>query len=171
MGEEHIITVMDHALQQQSSNPAPLLLTLNTLRANWNERNLCQFKNKQAFRGIQPILNETEAEIQATDLGDRLSDDRLKHLQKAQQTLQYWKDETHRWHRGETIRRPQPHFVFTPRQQTHRGTPEEGEEEGPDRGKPRLTKNRGDGCMTHSDNSSTNEGRSSLSGTNWSTDT
>ncbi|KAL3675823.1 hypothetical protein R1sor_025771 [Riccia sorocarpa] len=63
-GGEPLLPLIDRALRMHRHNPAPLILMLATLRANWAERNDAQFNQKINFRGVQPIFRETDNDIE-----------------------------------------------------------------------------------------------------------
>ncbi|KAL3695212.1 hypothetical protein R1sor_009288 [Riccia sorocarpa] len=96
-GAETFLSVVDRALLLHKDNQAPLLLLLTTLRTKWTERNLCQFEGKLNFRGVNPVLNEINEEIQASRLTTEVSPRRQDQMRRATQTVEYWKTETIRW--------------------------------------------------------------------------
>ncbi|KAL3684995.1 hypothetical protein R1sor_003017 [Riccia sorocarpa] len=111
-GGEHCIDLIDRALRQHRLNQAPLLLILTTLRTNWAERNEAQFKQRIAFRGVQPVLNETRIEIEALNTIRNLSQARTNANERAKQTMEYLKEETKRWLAGAQMRNAQPAFIL-----------------------------------------------------------
>ncbi|KAL3700546.1 hypothetical protein R1sor_018568 [Riccia sorocarpa] len=101
---EPFMTVIDKALAAHSSNQAPILLILATLRVNWAERNLMQFQGQVTYRGIRVLLNEVEVEITALQEERRLSDDQKQRLDLTSRTTRCWRLETTRWLNGATAR-------------------------------------------------------------------
>ncbi|KAL3696981.1 hypothetical protein R1sor_011057 [Riccia sorocarpa] len=93
-GCESLITVIDFALQNHRANPACITLLLNALRTNWIERNESQFRERQAYRGVNTVLHETNIEIMALMDDSRLSTQRDRSLKRAHKMLEYWRTET-----------------------------------------------------------------------------
>ncbi|KAL3676486.1 hypothetical protein R1sor_026434 [Riccia sorocarpa] len=112
-GAEHLIKLVDTALRQHKKNQAPILLTLALIRTNWAERNSAQFKQKLAFRGIGPVLDEVINEVNALTSPRHESDTRKAMMQRTQQTIVYWQQETTRWIHGAEKRNPQPAFCIS----------------------------------------------------------
>ncbi|KAL3698822.1 hypothetical protein R1sor_012898 [Riccia sorocarpa] len=114
VGAEDFITVLDNALDRHKTNHAATLLLLTILRENWNERNVAQFMGKSKTQPETRIINQANEEIQATMAGRNLTRGTNEAAQRAEQTLQYWRNETTRWNAGHTTRTRQPPFQITP---------------------------------------------------------
>ncbi|KAL3677157.1 hypothetical protein R1sor_027105 [Riccia sorocarpa] len=65
---ENLIVIIDAALSRHNQTQAAILILLAKLRCSWTERNIAQFRGKQHYRGIQPIIQE--ATLEAAALSD-----------------------------------------------------------------------------------------------------
>ncbi|KAL3692705.1 hypothetical protein R1sor_006356 [Riccia sorocarpa] len=108
-GHEDLLPTMDIALHHHREHQATLVLLLTALRFNWKERNESQFEGNQNFKGIYLILDETRFEIEARSL-QNLSFKQRERGQKERHIIQFWYDQTARWHQGATLRDPFPLF-------------------------------------------------------------
>ncbi|KAL3677972.1 hypothetical protein R1sor_020928 [Riccia sorocarpa] len=72
-----------------------------------------EFEENNNFRGVNPILNEVETELQAIESLTRKSTDGEDKVNRARATMNYWKNETIRWHSGARERNEQTIFAET----------------------------------------------------------
>ncbi|KAL3679859.1 hypothetical protein R1sor_022815 [Riccia sorocarpa] len=114
-GHEQLLTVMDQALKNHGRHQAHILLLLAALRINWDERNEATFKGKNNFRGITVTINEARNEVKALQADAPITQKHDETLQKTEQMIQFWENETRRWFAGETTRTRQPPFRITAR--------------------------------------------------------
>ncbi|KAL3690371.1 hypothetical protein R1sor_016680 [Riccia sorocarpa] len=109
LGHEDLLPTIDIALQQHKQHIACLILLLNILRFNWNERNECQFEGRHTFKAINLIINESKLEIEAKEF-EHLTEKQRERQQRERQLIQYWQIQSVRWHNGETTKEPMPPF-------------------------------------------------------------
>ncbi|KAL3686479.1 hypothetical protein R1sor_009053 [Riccia sorocarpa] len=110
-GAEPLLAVFDKALDCHSDNPAPIILLLNTLRANWSEINISQFKQRLSSRGNNPILQETDQELNALPTNAGMSRKRRETIFKARHLCEFWRSESLRWMQGASTRNTMPAYI------------------------------------------------------------